>query len=92
MHCACYYNDVPIDFQMLKEKGNVQCLETYRLSFYSLDSTRRIILTLSEAVTTQPEHFLKLHFESFTGKESVENVELLQHNKAVVIFKDPQSK
>ena len=35
---------------------------------------------------------IKFHFEYFTGMGSIEKVQLLPPNKAVVTFKDPQGK
>lgn len=81
------------DFQVLKEKSHSKPFETYRLSFCVLDSTKKIILTFgSQKEPMLNEYSLRLHFESFTGKGSVEKVELLPPNKANVIFKDPRSK
>ena len=41
----------------------------------------------------ESEYLIKLHFERFTGDETVEKVKILQScNKAFVSFKDPKSK
>ena len=79
---------------MLKERGRNHPLENYQLSFYNVSDSmnRKALVTFDNPSEQMNEHLIKLHFESFTAKGSVEEVQFLPHDKACVIFKDPQSK
>ena len=80
-----------VDFQKLKEMGRSRPLEGYVLSFCLLSAARTLRVTFgSEAMPSS--YMLKLHFESFTGKKSVEKVNLAPPNEAFVTFKHSSSR
>ena len=80
-----------VDFQKLKEMGRSKPLDGYVLSFCLLSAARTLRVTFgSEAVP--PSYMLKLHFESFTGRGSVEKVDLAPPNEAFVTFKHSSSR
>ncbi len=61
-----------------------------RLSLYELEPTKKVLVT---DLKNESEYLIKLHFERFTGDETVEKVKILQScNKAFVSFKDSKSK
>ena len=87
---------VATDFQVLKQKSQAKPLEGgYQLSLYNMSTAnnRKILVTIPD----QNEELLntltiKFHFQYFTGMGSIEDVQLLPPNKAILTFKDPQSK
>lgn len=94
--CTSQYNNASVyylDFQKFKETGHAKPLNgLYRLSFCLLDSTRQVLVTFGVNEPILSEYMLKLHFESITGKKSVENVTLSPPNKACITFKESKSK
>lgn len=78
-------------FQTLKEKSSSNTLDGFLLSFYSLDSSKKLLVTFEEPLPSS--YTIKLHFESFTGRGSVDSngVHLSPPKKAYVTFKDSQS-
>ncbi len=65
----------------------VQC----RVSLYELEPTKKVLVT--DLLKNESEYLIRLHFERFTGDETVEKVKISQScNKAIVSFKDPKSK
>lgn len=58
------------------------------MSFYKLDSSKTLLVTFEGPLPQK--YTVQLHFESFTGKKSVDNVELSPPKKAYVTFKNSQ--
>ena len=83
-----------IDFQTLKETSHTEPMASYHLSFINVsDSTnKKILVTLSPPdEQIMNKIIIKIHFESFTGKGSVEEVQILPPDKACIAFKNPSS-
>lgn len=80
--CVCM-----IDIEVLKERSRKMPPGTFNFVFCKVSSTRIILVAnLNDSIA---ERYLKLHFENYTGKNSVQNVKMLHSSRALVTFVNP---
>ena len=78
-----------IDIQILEQKA---AKEFPMLQFTFTDVQDSKTLIVEDVSGTIQLGYLRLHFETTTGKGSVENVEKLPPNRALITFQSPSCK
>ena len=78
-----------IDIQVLEQKAAKE-FPMLKFTFTDIQDSKTLIV--EDVSGTIQLGYLKLHFETTTGKGSVENVEKLPPNRALITFQTPSCK